>query len=133
MLESISDQLSNIVGICAAVCAVYYFGKYLSNLETSFVGRKLTEYSTREETGWLEMARQKYTVALAEYAASPTDKRAFERALGCGRHYSQICLEQDNDRLFNESVLHNDLARVQESSNFTDRPIQFSLTIGEID
>ncbi len=121
MLEAINGQLYNIAGICAAVCAVYYFGKYLSNLETSFVGRKLTEYSTREETGWLEMAHQKYSVALADYAASPTDKRAFERALKCGRHYSQICLEQGNDRLFNESKLHHDLAEVKESVNLTER------------
>jgi hypothetical protein len=124
MLEAISGQLLTFAGVCVGVCAVYYFGRYLANLETSFVGKKLSDYSNREESSWLEMAGQKYSVALANFAASPLDEHALNRVLKCGRHYSQICSEQGNNQLFNESALEKDIAAARESCNLLNASIQ---------
>lgn len=121
MLEAINSQLYFIAAVCLGVCGLYYFGKYLTNFESSFVSRKLSAYSSREETSWLEMARQKYSDALSKYATAPSDKRAFERVLKHGRNYSRICAEQDNDQLFNETALQDDLAAARAANEFTNR------------
>lgn len=121
MLEVINSQLYFIVAICISVCGLYYFGKYLTSFELSFVSKKLSEYSSREETSWLEMARKKYSDALGNYSTAPSDKRALARVLKHGRNYSRICAEQDNDKLFNETALQDDLAAARAANEFTNR------------
>lgn len=121
MLEAINGQILIIVAVCLGVCGLYYFGKYLTNFESSFVSKKLSEYSSREETSWLEIARQKYSDALGKYATAPSDERALERVLKHGRNYSRICAEQNNDKLFNETALQDDLAAARAANEFTNR------------
>jgi heterodisulfide reductase subunit C len=65
----------------------------------------LLEYCGREEQSWLELAGLKYSYALADFVTSPLDENVSKRVLKCGRHYSQICSEQGNARLFNELAL----------------------------
>ena len=103
--ETIIGQLIIAASVIAGVYAFYYFGRYLTKLEKSFVGKKLWDYSGREEQSWLELAGLKYSYALADFVTSPLDENVSKRVLKCGRHYSQICSEQGNARLFNELAL----------------------------
>jgi hypothetical protein len=116
LFETISGQLIITASVIAGVYAFYYLGRFLTKLEISFVGKKFSDYSEREEKSWLNSARQKYSVALADLVTSPLDENVLKRALECGRHYSQICSEQGNAILFNELTLQKDVNTARQTN-----------------